>query len=39
MTNQQRRIWAQMFPIPEFLDYQAQNHVFDRSIGVYQDTF
>ncbi len=28
----------EMFSIPEFLDYQAQNHVFDRSIGVYQDT-
>jgi putative ABC transport system permease protein len=28
----------EMFSIPEFLDYQAQNHVFDGSIGVYQDT-
>lgn len=24
----------QFFSIPEFLDYQEQNHVFDRSIGV-----
>jgi putative ABC transport system permease protein len=26
----------QMFSQPEFLDYQEQNHVFDRSVGVYQ---
>ena len=27
----------QFFPVPEFLDYQEQNHVFDRSIGVRRD--
>jgi putative ABC transport system permease protein len=27
----------QFFSPPEFLDYQEQNHVFDRSIGVRQD--
>jgi putative ABC transport system permease protein len=27
----------QMFQVPEFLDYQEQNHVFDRSIGVRRD--
>ena len=27
----------QMFSQPEFLDYQEQNHIFDRSIGVRQD--
>ena len=24
----------EFFSVPEFLDYQAQNHIFDRSIGV-----
>jgi putative ABC transport system permease protein len=27
----------QFFQVPEFLDYQEQNHVFDRSIGVRRD--
>src|ERR1700736_508776 len=27
----------QFFSVPEFLDFQEQNHVFDRSIGVTQD--
>src|SRR5579884_113846 len=27
----------QAFPVPEFLDYQQQNHIFDRSIGVRRD--
>ena len=27
----------QFFSPPEFLDYQEQNHVFDRSIGIRQD--
>jgi putative ABC transport system permease protein len=27
----------QFFPVPEFLDYQEQNQVFDRSIGIRQD--
>ena len=27
----------QGYSVPEFLDYQEQNHVFDRSIGVRQD--
>lgn len=26
----------EMFSQPEFLDYQQQNHIFDRSVGVYQ---
>jgi len=28
----------QSFSIPEFLDYQEQNHIFDRSIGVEEDS-
>ncbi|MBV9613026.1 MAG: ABC transporter permease, partial [Acidobacteriaceae bacterium] len=31
------RFGREMFPQPEFLDYQQQNHIFDRSIGVRQD--
>lgn len=27
----------QFFSVPEFLDFQEQNHVFDRSIGVTQE--
>jgi putative ABC transport system permease protein len=27
----------QFFSVPEFLDFQEQNHVFDRSIGVRRD--
>src|SRR5690349_24451162 len=27
----------QFFSQPEFLDYQEQNHIFDRSIGVRRD--
>ena len=27
----------QFFSQPEFLDYQEQNHIFDRSIGIRQD--
>src|SRR5579864_9036753 len=27
----------QFFQVPEFLDYQEQNQVFDRSIGIRQD--
>src|SRR5215469_1009758 len=26
------------FPVPEFLDYQEQNHVFDRTMGVWEET-
>src|SRR5205807_1767257 len=28
----------EFFSIPEFLDFQEQNHIFDRSIGVRRDT-
>ena len=31
------RFGRQFFSVPEFLDYQEQNHVFDRSIGVRRD--
>jgi putative ABC transport system permease protein len=27
----------QFFSVPEFLDYQGQNHIFDQSIGIRQD--
>lgn len=26
------------FSVPEFLDYQEQNHIFDRTMGVWEDT-
>jgi len=26
------------FSLPEFLDYQAQNHIFDRTMGVWEET-
>ena len=27
----------EFFSVPEFLDYQEQNHIFDQSIGIRQD--
>jgi putative ABC transport system permease protein len=35
-TSRHDRFGRAAFSPPEFLDYQQQNHVFDRSIGVYQ---
>jgi putative ABC transport system permease protein len=35
-ASQHDRYGRGAFVPPEFLDYQQQNHVFDRSIGVYQ---
>lgn len=26
------------FSVPEFLEYQAQNHIFDRTMGVWEET-
>jgi hypothetical protein len=26
------------FSIPEFLDYQQQNHIFDQSMGIWEET-
>jgi putative ABC transport system permease protein len=35
-SNQQSgRNW---FSVPEFLDYQEQNHIFDRTMGVWEET-
>jgi hypothetical protein len=35
-TSRHDRFGRAAFTPPEFLDYQQQNHVFDRSIGVYR---
>ena len=36
-TSSDNSNWREAFAVPEFLDYQEQNSIFDRSIGVRQD--